>query len=371
MNIPESSWAPYASTDDAHREALGPCRFVQPPNLKPLKNKYVATLLNSAPSSQGSTERLMKSIAMSAFLAEWPWKNIEILLLDSPAFGPYLRQHPAVLEQLLVDARRRASPAQVEIHVENLLADIATARGGAPSINWASTPDIRVSSGATTMVLLAVLSIAERAKTTTDLHLAVRRVGIESGTNRSVASRALKLLAHYGVLTQSPANPNKQRFEADGYNLHLDAVIGRASTLVPRLDPALSQVVGHDAFRRGALSSSGYRILAALNSNRRVCVGAIAVQACLSVQWTGFKLRQLAHHGLAFSEDGQWQRCSADELPDRLDKAAQVLGKATETERLTAQYESEREHFRYQRISSTIKVDRDTGEVHRDGPTAD
>lgn len=371
MITPESSWTPYPSTDDAHRATLGPIRFVQPPGLKPLKRKYVMLLLNDSPNSKSATEQLMKSIAMSAFLAEWPRDHVAALLAESPAFGQLLQRKPELLEPLLSDARRRATPEQVEIHVENLLADIATARGAAQSIRWSSTPDIRVSSGATTMVLLAVLSIAEQAKTATDLHLAVRRVGLESGTNRSVASRALKLLTHYGVLTKSPANQNRRRFDADGYNLHLDAVARMSATRETQFDPALSQIAGHDAFRRGALSPSGFRTLAQLSPSQPLRVETIADRVSLTTAWTRTKLVQLRVYGLAFEEDSRWRRCSTDELPDRLDKAASLLGKNNETERLTAQYESEREHFRYRRISSTKKVDRDTGEVLRDDPTTD
>ncbi len=174
MRNPATPWTPYARTPDAHREKMGPWRFVQPPGLEPLKNKYVARLLTADPDPKVPAEQHMKSIAMSAFLSGWPREHIEGILLESPVFGPRLRREPEVLADLLRDARARATPEQVDIYVEYLEADIAAARDAAQAIRWQSTEKIRVSSAATTMVLLAILTIADAAKTTTDLHLAVR-----------------------------------------------------------------------------------------------------------------------------------------------------------------------------------------------------
>ena len=363
MRKPETTWNPYARTADAHRKKMGPYRFVQPPGLEPLKNKYVTRLLTSDPDSKVPAEQHIKSIAMSAFLAGWPWEYIEKILLDSPVFGLRLRQSPEELAALLRDARARATPEQVDIHIEYLEADIATARKAVQSVKWLSTEEIRVSSGATTMVLLAILSIAEKAKTTTDLHLAVRRLGVESGTSRTVAARAIQLLVDCKVLTPFLKNPNRSQKHASGYNLHLAAILKVAPEHISRLDPALTQLVSHEAFMWGALSHSGYRILAQLHPVQPRPHTDVAAQVGLTASWTRTKLRQLKEHGLAFESEGQWRRCTNDELLDRLDKAASKLGTSGRTERLKTQYASEQEHFRYRSFSAALKADRETGET--------
>ena len=365
MKNPETTWNPYARTADAHRKKMGPYRFVQPPGLEPLKNKYVIRLLTSDPDSRVPAEQHIKSIAMSAFLAGWPWEYIERLFFDSPVFGLRLRQKPEELAALLRDARARATPEQVDIHIEYLEADIAAARKAVQSVQWRSTKEIRLSSGATTMVLLAIFSIAEKAKTTSDLHLAVRRLGVESGTSRTVAARAIQLLVDYKVLTPFLKNPNRGRNHASGYNLHLAAILKVAPKHNSRLDPALTQLVSHEAFVWGALSHSGYRILAQLHPVQPRPHTDVAAQVGLTAPWTRTKLRQLKEHDLAFESEGQWRRCGNDELLDRLDEAARQLGTSGRTERISAQYANEQEHFRYRSFSAAQQADRETGEIKR------
>jgi hypothetical protein len=341
---------------------MGPWRFVQPPGLKPLKNKYVARLLTADPDPKVPAEQHMKSIAMSAFLSGWPREHIEGILLESPVFGPRLRREPEVLADLLRDARARATPEQVDIYVEYLEADIAAARDAAQAIRWQSTEKIRVSSAATTMVLLAILTIADAAKTTTDLHLAVRRLGLASGTNRTVALRARNLLVKNRVLTRYLENPNKSRNDAYGYKLNLAQILKMAPDRVSRVDPALSELVSHEAFMRGALSPSGYRILAQLHPIQPRHTADVAQTVGLSPDWTRTKLRQLREHDLTYESAGQWRRCTNDELPVRLRRAATVLGTYGVTERRTAEYANEREHFRYRSFSPATKAGRESGE---------
>ena len=363
MRKPETTWNPYVRTADAHRKRMGPYRFVQPPGLEPLKNKYVTRLLTSDPDSRVPAEQHIKSIAMSAFLAGWPRAYIERILLDSPVFGLGLRQKPEELDALLRDARARATTEQVDIHIEYLEADIAAARDAVQSIRWQSTEKICVSSSATTMVLLAILGIADKAKTTSDLHLAVQRVGLKSGKTRTVVSRAIKLLAHYGVLTKALKNPNKSQNDAGGYNLHLATILNLAPERRSRVDPALNELISNDAFIRGALGPSGYRIFAQLHPVKPRQTEDVAEQVGLTTPWTRTKLRQLKEHDLAYESAGHWRRCTNDELPDRLYRAAIVLGTNGVTERRTAQYANEQEHFRYRSFSSALKADRETGQT--------
>lgn len=360
----ETDWTPFVPEVTHHGDSFGRIRFVQPPTLQPLKDKYVTQLLVSSRSDTRPLERTLKSIAMSAFLSDWPMAHVERLFAESPAFGPVVQQQGTEwLQPLLRAARAHATPQQVDVHVEYLLADLKAARSALQSIRWPRVPGIPVSDGAATMVLHAILAVSERAKTTTDLHLSVRCIGLESGTNKSIASRAIRLLEHHGVLSRFPKRPKAPRGHSRGYDLNIAAITNMASKDTVSLDPVLANLFGHDAFRRGALSPSGFRILSALDPDIPNPVARIAQQVGLTTGWTKTKLQQLALYRLAVHRDGMWIRCTSDALRDRLHEAATHSGKAGESERLSSIYENERDHFLYRKVSLTKKVNRDTGEV--------
>ena len=365
MNTP-SIWTPYKPDTDHRGIPSGHMRFLQPQTLEPLKQKYVTQLLMSPRSTDEPSERALKSVAMSAFLSGWPAAFVEKLVLESPAFGPAVRQRGLEwLRPLLTAAQANATPEQVDVHVEYLLADLQAAKDALQSVRWKRVPDLPVSDGAVTMVLHAIIGVAARTKTTTDLHLSVRSIGLQSGTNRSIASRAIRLLECHHVLSRFPEGPQRRRGHARGYILHLDVLQKIAPKVDVRLDPVLAGHFGHDAFRRGALSPSGYRILMALNPVEPYSVAQVALKVGLTSGWTKTKLHQLALYRLASYNDGMWSRCSSEDLRVRLHEAATCSGKAGEGERLSLIYENERDHYLYRKDSLTKKVDRETGEVFK------
>jgi len=207
--------------------------------------------------------------------------------------------------------------------------------------------------------------MADKAATSRDLHLSVRRVGLESGTNRSVASRAIRRLNLVGVLTASLKSDVGPSWHAKGYDLNLTALENLVTHDAASFDGALAEYVHHDAFRRGALSPISLRILAAFSCQDGLRDADIAKRVGVSTGWAKTKLNQLSLYRLAARRDGRWTRCTNETLADRLNEAASFCGKLGEGARQSSIYMNERDHFRYIRVSPSTKVDRDTGEVLR------
>jgi len=305
-----------------------------------------------------------KRIAMSAFGNKWPYDKVRRVLLESPGFGPMLqRLGDANFEDLLRVSRAAATPERIADHVDDLRHRLDVARGLSQSIQWPRIPGLSVDNSATTKVLLAILAVSDKAATSTDLHLSVRRVGLESGTNRSVASRAIRRLHLVGVLTPSAKSDVGPSWHAKGYDLNLEALQDLVTDDVATFDGALADYVGHDAFRRGALSPVSLRILAALSCQDGIKEADVATRVRVSTGWAKTKLNQLALYRLVKRRDGGWTRCANEALADRLNEAASYCGKLGEGARQSSIYMNERDHFRYIRVSPSTKVDRDTGEV--------
>ena len=187
-----------------------------------------------------------------------------------------------------------------------------------------------------------------------------------SGTNKSVASRAIKRLAALHVLKPAVESASPHQWHANGYNLNLSAITRYQPASEGLFDHTLVPFVSHDAFRRGALGPTSLRVLAALLPGARMEVSEIASLVGLTSGWVKTILAdRLDTYRLVNRHGDFWSRCSNSDIEARLDEAARFSGKAGERERLTAVYAQEREHFRYRRASSDTKVDRETGEVLR------
>ena len=359
-------WAPFTLHPSPDEDTSGHVRFQQPPDLPPLKEKYVALLLNAGTYSDDLLAKECKRVAMSAFGNKWPHEDVRRLLLESPGFGPMLqRVGNANLEDLIRVSRAAATPERIADHVDDLRHRLEEARGLSQSIRWPRIPGLSVDNSATTKVLLAVLAMADKAATSTGLHLSVRRVGLESGTNRSVASRAIRRLHLVGVLTPSAKNDAGPSWHAKGYNLNLEVLGGLITHDAASFDGTLAEYVHHDAFRRGALSPISLRILAALSCQDGLKEADVAKRVGVSKGWAKTKLNQLALYRLVTRRESGWTRCPNEALSDRLNEAASYCGKLGEGARQSFIYMNERDHFRCLNVSPSTKVDRDTGEVLR------
>lgn len=303
---------------------------------------------------------------MSAFVAGWPEAFVEKALSESPALGPAIaRRGLGRLKPIIRQAKIKATPAAISDSVNQLRIEIAEARSKALSAKWPTTSGIPVENGTTTKVLLAVLSVADAAATSTGLHLAVRRIGLESGTNKSVASRALRRLTRLGVLSAAAEPVVAERWRANAYNLHLQAIARYVPEGAAAFDHSLAPYANHDAFRRGALGPTGFKLLAAMMEGDELTAAELAEMLSLSSGWVRNRLNLLALYRLVYRSDNLWSRCSNGVLLDRLNEAAKFEGKAGESDRLTAQYAAERQHYLYRPDGSGRLIDRETGEIRK------
>jgi hypothetical protein len=362
MTTSALQWTPYTKS----RYKPGTYNFNQPAGLKPLKSKYVNILLNEPADIRDTVHSVCLSIAMSAFVAGWPEAFVEKALAESPALGPAIaRRGLGRLKPIIRQASINATPAAISDSVNQLRIEIAAARSQALSAKWPKTPGIPVENGTTTKVLLAILSVADAAATSTGLHLAVRRIGLESGTNKSVASRALKRLTHLRVLSSAAEPVVSEKWRANAYDLHLQAIARYVRAEAAAFDHSLAPYASHDAFRRGALGPTGFKLLASMMEGDELTAAELAATLSLSVGWVRTRLNALALYRLVSRSDHLWSRSSNGVLLERLDEAALFEGKAGESERLSAQYAAERQHYLYRTDSSGRSIDRDTGEIRR------
>ena len=361
MTTSTFAWHPYTqSTNDESR-----IRFNQPAGFAPLKQKYINMLLNEEVPTSDSIHSLCLSIAMSAFACEWPSAFVEKMLIESPALGPSVQKRGiGRLTKVLAQAKAHANRADISAYATAMRIRLAESRTALQSVRWPRVEGISVDNSATTKVLLAILDIADAAATTKGLHLAVRRVGIESGTNKSVAGRAIKRLCAVDVLQRATAPVDSPRWHANAYDLNLDALSRYSRSGTGVFDHTLLPSMGHDAFRRGALGPTSMRILATMLPGSRLEVSEIAEQVGLSAKWVKTLLtdRLLPHRVVSRSGD-YWSRCANDVLPERLDEAAKHCGTMGQTARNAATYSEEQRHFRYRRVSAETLVDRETGEI--------
>jgi hypothetical protein len=363
MTTSASAWHPYTqSTNDESR-----IRLNQPAGFAPLKQKYIDALLHEEVDTSETVHKVCLSIAMSAFASGWAISFVEKMLLESPALGPNIQKRGiGRLTNILTQAKARANPADISAHVNALRVRLAESRTAIQSVRWPRVDGIRVDNSATTKVLLAILDIADAAATTRGLHLAVRRIGLESGTNKSVAGRAIKRLRALDILRATTGSSDAQHWHAKGYDVNLDAVSRYSRSSEGVFDHTLIPYLSHDAFRRGALGPTSLRVLATMLPGSRLEVSEIAEQVGLSGDWVKVILTdRLAAYRLVSRSGDFWSRCPNAVLAERLDEAALFCGKAGERARLAAVYEQERHHFRWERVSPDIYVERDTGVIKR------
>lgn len=360
MTISALAWTPYTNS---HYQS-GTFVFNQPAGLKPLKKKYVDILLNEPADIRETVHAVCLRIAMSAFAAEWPEAFVHKALLESPALGPAIAgRGQGRLAAILCQARIDATPAAISDSVNQLRIQIGEARSLALSAQWPKTSGICVENGTMSKVLLSILSIADMAATSTGLHLAARRVGLASGTNKTVAARALKRLTRLGVLSPAAEPVQSEKWRANAYNLNLRAIQRYVPTGATVFDHTLVPYTNHDAFRRGALGPTGFKLMAAMMEGDEFTAAELAEALSLSVGWVRNRLNHLALYRLVSRSDTLWSRCSNRVLLERLEEAARFEGKMGESDRLAAQYSSERQHYLYRANSRGQLVDRETGEI--------
>lgn len=252
------------------------------------------------------------------------------------------------------------------VYVNALRVRLAESRTAIQSVRWPRVDGISVDNSATTKVLLAVFDIADAAATTKGLHLASRRDGLESGTNKTVSNRAIKRLRALDILRPATESSAAPKWHAKGYDVNLDAVSRYSRSPEGVFDHTLIPHLSHDAFRRGALGPTSLRVLATMLPGSRLEVSEIAEQVGLSAGWvTVILIDRLAAYRLVSRSGDFWSRCPNDVLAERLDEAAMFCGKAGERTRLAAVYEQESQHFRWRRVSPDTYVERDTGVIER------
>lgn len=361
MTTSALSWRPYtqSQTDETH------IRFNQPAGYPHLKQKYINMLLNEEVPTSDSIHSLCLSIAMSAFASGWPSAFVEKMLAESPALGPSVQKRGiGRLTKVLAQAKARANEADISAYATAMRIRLAESRTALQSVRWPRVDGISVDNSATTKVLLAILDIADAAATTKGLHLAVRRVGVESGTNKSVADRAIKRLCAVDVLQRATAPVNSPGWHANAYDLNLDALSRYSRSCTGVFDHTLLPFMGHDAFRRGALGPTSMRILATMLPGSRLEVSEIAEQVGLSTKWVKTLLmdRLLVHSVVSRSGD-YWSRCPNDALEEILSRAARNCGTMGQTARNAATYSEEQRRFRYRRVSPETSLDLQTGEI--------
>ena len=364
MTTSAIAWHPYTTKTGSDERIV---RFNQPAGFTPLKQKYVDPLLHEDVTTRDTVHSICLSIAMSAFASGWTFPFVEKMLLESPALGPNIqRRGTGRLTNILTQAKARSNPADISAHVNALRLRLAESRTAVQSVRWPRVDGISVDNSATTKVLLAVLDIADAAATTKGLHLASRRVGLESGTNKSVANRAIKRLRALEILRPATEPSATQHWHANGYDVNLDAVSRYSRSSEGMFDHTLSPFISHDAFRRGALGPTSLRVLATMLPGSRLEVSEIAQQVGLSAGWVKLILTdRLAVHRLVSRSGDFWSRCPNAKLAERLDEAAMFCGKAGERARLAAVYEQERHHYRYRRHSPDTVLDLETGAIER------
>lgn len=360
MDIAAVAWTPY----DESRYRPGTYVFNSPAGLKPLKKMYVDTLLYEPADIRDTVHAVCFSIAMSAFAAGWPEAFVHKALLESPALGPTIaKRGRGRLTSILRQARINAAPAKMSDSVNQMRIEIAQARSQALGGKWPKTPGLSVEDGTMTKVLLSILEIADKAATLKGLHLASRRIGLASGTNKTVANRALKRLTRLGVLSPAAQSLTSEKWRANAYNLHILAISDYVQAEAATFDYSLAQYANHDAFRRGALGPTGFKLMACMMEGDEMTAAELAEMLSLSVGWVRNRLNLLALYRLVSRSDNLWSRCSNRVLLERLDEAANFEGKAGETERLEAQYSSERQHFLYRTDSRGRLIHRESGVI--------
>lgn len=359
MSYTVANWHPFSEGPS------GPT-FNPPAGLKPLKRRYVHELLHGELDDPERFHEAFLPPAMAAFAAGWPDTFVERLLMDSPVLGPIARMRgTSRLQNVLAKAKASAHRARVNDYVSQLRIDLAEARSIALSIQWPKIEGVRVHNASMTKVLIAILDVADLAATTRDIHLATRRIGLASGTDKSVASRAIRKLVRLGILHPSEASKSARRGDANGYDLKLPALGALAADGEHPFDHRVWKHLSHDAFRRGVLGPSAFRVLACLSDQTPMDVSDVAGAVGLSRGWVKQLLDKMALYRLAIRRDGRWLRVPESAIPAALDEAARHSRHFRRGERMHNTYESERQHFRYQTLRPGVQVDRGTGEIRK------
>lgn len=359
MSYTAANWHPFTHGPS------GPV-FNPPAGLKPLKRRYVHELLFGELDDPERFHEAFLPPAMAAFAAGWPESFVERLLVDSPALGPVaIQRGSARLQNVLAKAKASAHQARINDYVNQLRINLAEARSLALSVKWPKVEAAKVHDASMTKVFLAILDVADQAATTSDLHLGVRRIGLASGTDKSVASRAIRRLVKLGVLSHSVASASARRGDANGYDLHLSELERLKPEGERFFDHRIREHLKHDAFRRGVLGPSGFRILASMSDQLPMEVIDIASAVGLSRGWVKHLIEQLALYRLVVRRGSQWLRAQPSEIPQGLDEAVRHTMQHGKTQQLQAIYEAERQQFRYRTVRPGVQVDRETGEIER------
>lgn len=354
-----ANWHPYSYGPS------GPI-FNPPAGLKPLKRRYIHELLYSELDDPQRFHEAFLPPAMAAFAAGWPDSFVERLLVDSPALGPVaVKRGPARLQNVLAKAKASAHAGRVNDHVNQLRIHLAEARSLALSVKWPKVDGAKVHDASMTKVFLAILDVADAAATASDLHLGVRRIGLASGTDKSVASRSIRRLIRLGVLSPSRASASARRGDANGYDLHLAALNGFESEGTRVFDHQVGEYLSHDAFRRGVLGPSAFRILVSMSDQTTTEVTDIASAVGLSRGWVQQLLGKMALYRIVLRRGGQWLRAPKPQVLQGLNEAVGHSTQSGKAQRLQATYEAERQHFKYRPMQPGMQVNRDTGEINR------
>lgn len=208
--------------------------------------------------------------------------------------------------------------------------------------------------GTDASVYVQILNTVERSSKLSDITLPVRDLGLDSGVDARTAGRALRRLEEAGLIEKKRGS---HRAEAAQYDLvTMPHIITNPSTSElghdrePGLPPRLR---GHDAFRRGALNTSGWLIVNELEKARQamqaVTVPDLVARTHYSRSTVDNVLRILCNEQLVTadkrSKPRKWHMLR-EITAYHLDKIAQESGTAGAAVRQHFRHSRERIQFR-------------------------
>ena len=313
---------------------------------------------------RGDDARRPDQVAASCLLglwnAGWSWDQAEQAVWDAPGLRAETRKGSrgrGWLHRVRRWAERAADDTPHAQHAHTHRADVADARARVLARRWPKLAGHQVSARSVTNVLLAVLVVADRAGRTSALHLSVREVAEQAGCGVATAHAALAYLQVGPVGThvlyrEQSARWHRGQARAATYELDLShrALPDDAAEVEhPGVQPEVSRLHGHDAWRHGGLGPSAQAVWQVLCEREGLDAADVALLAGKRTNWTRRLLQRLALHGLAVRHGDVWTRCSVDQAAERLEVAAQHLGTAGKAEQQRARHLAEREAHRVKR----------------------
>lgn len=289
--------------------------------------------------------------------AGWTWDQAEQAVWDAPGLRHDLRKGSrgrGWLRRVRTWAEKTHDDTPHAQHAHQHRADVADARARVLARQWPNLDGHRVSSRSVTSVLLAVLKIADRAGRHQALHLSVREVAEQAGCAAGTAHAALRYL-QAGPIGRRVLYRDQAAHWHDGvqraatYTLDLSRLAlpdDAAEVEHPGVQPEVSRLHGHDAWRHGGLGASAHAVWQVLCEQDGLPVADVATLAGKGRNWTGRLLHRLALHGLAVRRGDVWTRCSVEQAAERLDVAAQHVGTAGKAEQQRARHAEQREQQR-------------------------